>query len=293
MAALIRSGDPWADRRRGDGSRRRRRRRKRAIALRRASAARERRRLGFRRDGACGGCSWGAPGWGRGPTRAASLSSSACPTSPWGISSATSSPPRPARQGVLILSDSGLFGGFSMLSPHCLRLAGIVNQGKLVPDEIIVNLLSEHLKNGEAKGESGFILDGFPRTIRQAEILEGVADIDLVINLKLREEALLMKCLGRRICRECGGNFNVSSVDIKGGDGRPHIYMPQILPPEQCLSKLVIREDDADEKVVKTRLRIYFDVTQPVEEFYRSRGKLLEFDLPGESLSLGESYWKH
>nr|CAD1830666.1 unnamed protein product [Ananas comosus var. bracteatus] len=178
-------------------------------------------------------------------------------------------------------------------APLAKELAGIVNQGKLVPDEIIVNMLSEHLKNGEAKGESGFILDGFPRTIRQAEILEGVADIDLVINLKLREEALLMKCLGRRICRECGGNFNVASVDIKGGDGRPHIYMPSILPPEQCLSKLVIRRDDADEKVVKTRLRIYFDVTQPVEEFYRSRGKLLEFDLPGESPSLGESYWKH
>ncbi|GLT70073.1 hypothetical protein SLA2020_421740 [Shorea laevis] len=168
----------------------------------------------------------------------------------------------------------------SSSGPLASQLKDIVNQGKLVSDEIIINLLSKRLEAGEAKGESGFILDGFPRTIRQAEILGGVTDIDLVINLKLRQEALLAKCLGRRICSECGGNYNVATIDIKGENGNPGMYMAPLLPPPQCASKLTTRADDILE-VVKERLRIYNEMTQPVEEFYRCRGKLLEFDLPG------------
>ncbi|KAJ0046451.1 hypothetical protein Pint_06147 [Pistacia integerrima] len=175
---------------------------------------------------------------------------------------------------------------FSLLFPllafsfSILQLAEIVNHGKLVSDEIIINLLSKRLEAGEAKGESGFILDGFPRTIRQAEILEGVTDIDLVVNLKLQEEALVAKCLGRRICSECGGNYNVACIDIKGENGSPRMYMAPLLPPAHCESKLITRPDDTEE-VVKERLRIYNEMTRPVEEFYRSRGKLLEFNLPG------------
>ncbi|KAL6960189.1 adenylate kinase [Sarracenia purpurea var. burkii] len=168
----------------------------------------------------------------------------------------------------------------SSQDPLASELANIVNQGKLVSDEIIINLLSKRLEAGEAKGESGFILDGFPRTIRQAEILEGVTDIDLVINLKLREEALLAKCLGRRICSECGGNYNVACIDLKSDDGSPGMYMAPLLPPPHCMSKLITRSDDTEE-VIKERLRIYNEMSRPVEEFYRSRGKLLEFDLPG------------
>ncbi|KAE8672011.1 putative adenylate kinase 6 [Hibiscus syriacus] len=164
--------------------------------------------------------------------------------------------------------------------PLSSQLKEIVNQGKLVSDEIIIDLLSKRLEMGEAKGETGFILDGFPRTVRQAEILEGVTDIDLVINLKLREEALLAKCLGRRICSECGGNYNVASIDIKAENGRPRMYMAPLPPPPQCASKLITRPDDTEE-VVKQRLRIYQAMTRPVEDFYLIRGKLLEFDLPG------------
>ncbi|XXG87307.1 hypothetical protein AAC387_Pa11g2024 [Persea americana] len=168
----------------------------------------------------------------------------------------------------------------STTGPLSLQLAEIVNQGKLVSDEIIVSLLSKRLESGGAKGESGFILDGFPRTIRQAEILDGVTEIDLVINLKLSEDVLVEKCLGRRICSQCGGNFNVANISIKGENGRPGIYMAPLLPPTHCASKLITRSDDT-EAVIKERLRIYNDTSQPVEEFYRSQGKLLEFDLPG------------
>ncbi|XP_074286728.1 putative adenylate kinase 6, chloroplastic [Silene latifolia] len=168
----------------------------------------------------------------------------------------------------------------SSSGPLAPQLAEIVNQGKLVSDEIIVHLLSKRLEAGEALGESGFILDGFPRTVRQAEILEGVIDIDLVINLKLQEEALIAKCLGRRICSECGGNYNVACIDIKGDNETPGLYMAPLPPPPECASKLISRPDDKEE-VVKERLRIYNEMSRPVEEFYRKRGKLLQFDLPG------------
>ncbi|XP_020246647.1 probable adenylate kinase 1, chloroplastic [Asparagus officinalis] len=164
--------------------------------------------------------------------------------------------------------------------PLSKQLAEIVNQGKLVSDEIIIKLLSKRLEEGGARGESGFILDGFPRTLRQAEILDGVTEIDLVINLKLREDVLLEKCLGRRICSQCGGNFNIANINIKGENGRPDLSMAPLLPPSHCASKLIARSDDT-EPVVKERLRIYHELSQPVEDFYRKQGKLLEFELPG------------
>ncbi|XP_047336578.1 adenylate kinase 1, chloroplastic [Impatiens glandulifera] len=164
--------------------------------------------------------------------------------------------------------------------PLSNQLAEIVNQGKLVSDEIIISLLSKRLEAGEAKGESGFILDGFPRTIRQAEIMDDVTDIDLVVNLRLPEEILVEKCLGRRICNECGKNFNVATINVKGENGRPAITMAPLPPPQQCASKLITRADDTEE-VVKERLRIYSEKSQPLEDFYRNQGKLLEFDLPG------------
>ncbi|KAL6907683.1 hypothetical protein ACP4OV_002722 [Aristida adscensionis] len=164
--------------------------------------------------------------------------------------------------------------------PLAAQLAEIVNRGKLVSDEIIINLLSKRLKKGEDQGESGFILDGFPRTVKQAEILDGVTDIDMVVNLKLREDVLVEKCLGRRICSQCGKNFNLACIDVKGENGLPPIYMAPLLPPNNCMSKLITRADDTEE-VVRNRLQIYNDMSQPVEGFYRNQGKLLEFDLPG------------
>ncbi|XP_073134509.1 adenylate kinase [Henckelia pumila] len=160
------------------------------------------------------------------------------------------------------------------------ELAEIVNQGKLVSDEIVINLLSKRLEMGEAKGESGFILDGFPRTVRQAEILDEVTDIDLVVNLRLPESVLVEKCLGRRICGQCGKNFNIATINIKGENGNPDITMAPLPPPPQCASKLETRSDDT-EAIIKERLRVYDEKSQPVEGFYRDQGKLLEFNLPG------------
>lgn len=86
-----------------------------------------------------------------------------------------------------------------------------------------------------------------------------MTDIDLVINLKLREDALIAKCLGRRTCSECGGNYNVACIDMKGDDGETRMYMPPLLPPPHCEAKLITRSDDT-ENVVKERLRIYHEM---------------------------------
>lgn len=78
----------------------------------------------------------------------------------------------------------------------------------------------------------------------------------MVVNLKLREDVLMEKCLGRRICGQCRKNFNVASINVKGANGSPAISMAPLLPPAHCMSKLITRSDDTEE-VVKERLRIY------------------------------------
>ncbi|KAG6555376.1 hypothetical protein Mapa_002602 [Marchantia paleacea] len=165
-------------------------------------------------------------------------------------------------------------------SPLSKQLSEAMKAGKLLPDEVIFNLLSKRLEDGLSAGERGFILDGFPRTISQAEVLEDVTEIDLVVNLRLREDVLISKCLGRRICSQCGGNFNLAKIDVKGEDGAPSIFMPPLLPPPSCASKMTIRADDTDE-VVRARLRVYHDESAPVEGYYRIRGKLLDFNVGG------------
>ncbi|XP_024359483.1 probable adenylate kinase 6, chloroplastic [Physcomitrium patens] len=166
------------------------------------------------------------------------------------------------------------------LTPMAEQLKKIMGAGQLLPDEIIFRLLTKRLENGASEGETGFILDGFPRTVHQAEIMDEVASIDLVVNLKLREDVLISKCLGRRICSECGGNFNVASIDVDGYDSVPRILMPPLLPPPKCASKMTIRADDTED-VVRARLRIYYEESQPVEDYYRAKGLLLNFDVAG------------
>lgn len=79
-----------------------------------------------------------------------------------------------------------------------------------------------------------------------------------MVNLKLQEDVLLEKCLGRRLCSQCGKNFNVASINVKGENGKPGISMAPLLPPAHCMSKLITRSDDTED-IVKERLRIYYE----------------------------------
>ncbi|CAI5508356.1 unnamed protein product [Closterium sp. Naga37s-1] len=154
----------------------------------------------------------------------------------------------------------------------------VMNRGQLLSDDIIFDLLSKRLEQGVVTGEGGFILDGFPRTAVQAEVLESMTQIDLAVNLTLREEVLVQKMLGRRLCSDCGGNYNVANIDIPAQDGKPAIFMPPLPAPAGCEGKLVQRADDTEETVL-ARLKVYEELSKPVEDFYNERGLLMEFEI--------------
>ncbi|CAI7747871.1 unnamed protein product [Closterium sp. NIES-54] len=165
-------------------------------------------------------------------------------------------------------------------SPIAIKVQEVMNRGQLLSDDIIFDLLSKRLEQGVVTGEGGFILDGFPRTAVQAEVLESMTQIDLAVNLTLREEVLVQKMLGRRLCSDCGGNYNIANIDFPAQDGKPAIFMPPLPAPAGCEGKLVQRADDTEETVL-ARLKVYEELSKPVEDFYHERGRLMEFEITG------------
>ena len=140
-----------------------------------------------------------------------------------------------------------------------------MNKGELVPDEVVIGLIKERIVEPDC--EAGYIFDGFPRTIVQAEKLgETLAamgqDIDSVVDLEVDREELLVRLTGRRTCRNCGTMFHQSSHPPKA-DGTC----------DECGGELYQRPDDNKETIVK-RLKVYDKETAPLKEFYRKQGKL-------------------
>jgi adenylate kinase len=100
------------------------------------------------------------------------------------------------------------------------------------------------------------------------------------VNLDLREEVLVDKCLGRRICSKCGDNYNVADIHVAAKDGKSAIVMPPLNPPEKCLQYMERREDDTMETILR-RLEVYKASAKPVEEFYQDKGLLLDYEIKG------------
>jgi len=133
--------------------------------------------------------------------------------------------------------------------------------GALVPDDVVIGIIKERLANDDCK--EGFILDGFPRTVPQAEALEEMGvEIDLVVNIFVPDEKIVERMSGRRVCAKCGASYHTSFNPSKDG-----------VNCDKCGEALSIRKDDAPE-VVKSRLVTYHEQTQPLENFYEKRGKL-------------------
>ncbi len=132
--------------------------------------------------------------------------------------------------------------------------------GELVPDEVIIRLLKERLKRSDC--ERGFILDGFPRTIQQAEALDGISKIDLVLNLNVPDEVIIQRLSNRIICRRCGAIYNKLTLKPK----RDYIC-------DNCGGELYTREDDRPE-VIQERLNVYRKSTEPLIEYYKKKGLL-------------------
>jgi len=148
-----------------------------------------------------------------------------------------------------------------------------IKKGGLVPDEIVIEVVKERINNLD-----NFILDGFPRTVKQAEALERITKIDAIIKINVHEEILIEKISGRRICSnpKCDGNYNIADIH-KMVEGIEYI-LPPLLPKEdmkcdKCGYPLIQRDDDKPE-VMKERLRIYEEQTKPVLDYYKKKGNI-------------------
>ena len=146
-------------------------------------------------------------------------------------------------------------------TPVGLKAKSYIDRGQLVPDEVVVEIVQQRIDEDDCK--NGFLLDGFPRTIAQAEALDRLTNIDNVINLEVDLDKLVDRITGRRVCEKCGESYHVSTKkdDIC----------------EKCGGKLIQRADDTEE-TVKSRLNVYKNETAPLINFYKNQGVLKNVD---------------
>ena len=142
-----------------------------------------------------------------------------------------------------------------------LKAKKFIEKGALVSDDVVIGIIKERLKKSDC--EKGFILDGFPRTVPQAEALDAMGvTLDVVLSLEVKDEAIVQRMSGRRVCSGCGTTYHT-------------LYNPSAKGEEcdRCGAKLTIRADDAPD-VVASRLEVYHSVTEPLKDFYSEKGIL-------------------
>jgi adenylate kinase len=154
-------------------------------------------------------------------------------------------------------------------TPLGLEAKSYMDQGKLVPDELTVKILLDRVSKDDCK--NGYVLDGFPRTIPQANVLkEALAKqndkIDFAINVDVPDENIVRRMSGRRACVTCGATYHIEHVPPKT-EG----------VCDKCGSALILRDDDKPDTVLN-RLKVYHDQTQPLIDFYNNEGILKEVD---------------
>jgi len=137
------------------------------------------------------------------------------------------------------------------------KVIDFVNRGELVPDEIVTRILREEISKPTSR--NGFILDGYPRTIKQAKALESMGEINAVIRLMVPEEVIIARLSSRRTCRRCGAIYNVRYMKPKKAG-----------VCDVCGGPLYQREDDKPE-VIRERLRVYEVQTRPLIDYYKGR----------------------
>jgi adenylate kinase len=148
-----------------------------------------------------------------------------------------------------------------------------IKRGELVPDNVIVRLVGERLKEKDC--ENGFVLDGFPRTLPQAESLEGILKtmglpLDGVLSMQVPQNVIVQRLAGRRNCKNCGALYHLAFDPPRNGE-----------TCDRCDGHLQQREDDREETIT-TRLNVYQSQTAPLANYYRQRGKLREINGVGK-----------
>ena len=142
-----------------------------------------------------------------------------------------------------------------------LKAKKFIEAGELVPDDVVIGIIKERLTKADC--QNGFILDGFPRTVPQAEALDAMGvELDKIISIEVPDENIVERMSGRRVCAKCGASYHV--VFNPSGDGA-HC--------DKCGEELSLRKDDAPE-VVKSRLEVYHSTTEPLKDYYLAKGKL-------------------
>jgi len=149
-------------------------------------------------------------------------------------------------------------------TPLGLKVKSIIDAGKLVDDETTIALVKERLAKDDV--QHGYILDGFPRTIPQAEALASFSTVDKVINFDIPDTGVLERLGGRRVCRKCGFNFHMIFNKPSNENDCDH-----------CGGEVYTRDDDRAEAVQK-RLEVYRAQTAPLIDYYRDKGILLDID---------------
>ena len=146
-------------------------------------------------------------------------------------------------------------------TPTGMKAKAFMDEGKLVPDDVIIGIITERVAEEDCK--NGYILDGVPRTIAQAEALEKAGIVfDDVVSIEISDEVIMERMSGRRVCEACGASYHLVAVPPK-----------QEGVCDKCGGKLVQRKDDAPE-TVKARLEVYHKETEPLKDFYAKRGLL-------------------
>jgi adenylate kinase len=158
------------------------------------------------------------------------------------------------------------------------KVKSIIDSGALVGDDVTIALVKERLARDDAK--NGFILDGFPRTIPQAEALSRISGIDAAVNFDISDDGVIRRLSGRRVCRGCGKNYHV-----------------EFMPPanegvcDSCGGELFTRDDDRLEAITK-RLEVYRDQTAPLIDYYRGKNLLKNIDAAGRAEEVFEAFKK-
>ena len=152
----------------------------------------------------------------------------------------------------------------------------LMDAGALVPDDVIIGIINERLQ--EADCADGYILDGVPRTIAQAEALEAAGiRFDAIVAIEISDEAIIKRMSGRRVCEDCGSSYHIVNIPPKVAG-----------VCDNCGGKLVQRKDDEPE-TVKRRLEVYHTETEPLKVFYENRGILKSVeDRPSAAETLQE-----
>ena len=146
-----------------------------------------------------------------------------------------------------------------------LKAKKFIEQGALVEDAVVIGIIKERLAKSDCG--NGFILDGFPRTVPQAEALDEMGiSLDRVISIEVPDEVITARMSGRRVCANCGSSYHIADNPSK--DGRTC---------DNCGTELSIRKDDAPD-VVLSRLAVYHETTEPLKEYYLKKGILRSVD---------------